>query len=451
MQSLANYSDAQEAEIERIGLTQHEEFLGSVNQLQNVRESTVTLTMEILQLNESIQQSTEKLAEQKQFLVDTRGIRNNINDASVALQESLKILHTVNYAHEQIREKKYYVALKALDDLQNEYLIPILQNKFSTQHRLAAMIQTSIPHSQKLISEAVMADLKTWLFRIRETSQLLGEVSFYNTELRRSRHKSRVEKDAYLSKFKLNSAVELVSDENVLNNDELQLDFTPLLECLHIHEALHQSEKFRNDYSDDRRSQRDLLVPRHISLEMNEENSLSSLLEGIAGFAIVEKATMRCVPGLRTTIDVDTLWESLCSSAIQLIKHELDSISDAEVLLKIKTIIALFIQTIESWGYSVERLDNFLLTLFSKYAELLKKKFSEDFQEIVQTDDYMPMTIDTAEEYEKVVNVSWFIQETPLEEMRLVFLACLLLSAGLMLTCDIPAFHVFCLSLRCIL
>ncbi|KAJ2895915.1 hypothetical protein MKZ38_006033 [Zalerion maritima] len=421
MQSLTNYSDDREADIERIGLTKHEEFLSSVTQLQSIRQGTVKLTTEILELNESIQTSTEKLAQQKQALVNTRAVRQNISEASSALHESLKILHAVNNAHELIRKKKYYAALKALDDLQNEYLVPILQNKFSTQHQLAAMIQRSIPTSKKMISEAVMADLKTWLYRVRETSQFLGEVAFYNTELRRVRQKNRVEEDPFLSKFKLNSAVELVFDESeefdVLDNDELQVDFTPLFECLHIHEALNQSEKFRNDYSDDRRSQRDLLIPRTVNLDLDAEQSLSSLLEGIAGFAIIEKATMRRVPNLRTTIDVDTLWESMCSSAIELTERALEEIVNAEELLKIKTIIALFIQTMERWGYSVERLDNFLLTLFEKYADLLKRRFSEDFQEIVQTDDYMPMTIENAGEYEKVMNVSWFVQDQPLEEL----------------------------------
>lgn len=84
-------------------------------------------------------------------------------------------------------------------------------------------------------------------------------------------------------------------------------------------------------------------------------------------------------------------------------------------------------------------LDSFLLTLFHKYAELLKRRFSDDFQEvcsaqwlitctsclanpvadqIVSTDDYMPMQIQSPEEYEKVVNVSWFTQDIPTTELR---------------------------------
>ncbi|KAJ0295679.1 hypothetical protein COL516b_012366 [Colletotrichum fioriniae] len=385
MQNLVRYAEDRESDIERIGLTKHEEFLGSVNQLQNVREGTVTLTAEILRLNQSIQASTEKLADQKQALVNTRAVRQNIADASDALKESLKILHAVNHAHDLIRTKKYYAALKSLEDLQNEHLIPTIQNKYATQHRLADVIQKSIPASQKIISEAVMTDLNTWLFRIRETSQFLGEVAFYHTELRRARQRERVERDSFLNNFRLNSSIELVFDESeefdVLDNEELRVDFTPLFECLHIHNALGQSEKFRAEYATTRRQQKDLLLPSTVNLVAEDESSLSSLLEGIAGFAIIEKATMRRVPNLRSAVDVDELWDSMCHTAITLTSQALNEVSNAEILLKIKGVIALFIQTMEGWGYSVSVLDNFLLTLFDKYAELLKRRFSEDFQE----------------------------------------------------------------------
>jgi len=39
---------------------------------------------------------------------------------------------------------------------------------------------------------------------------------------------------------------------------------------------------------------------------------------------------------------------------------------------------------------------------------------------IVSTDDYMPMTINTPEDYEKVLSVSWVIQEQSPEELKYV-------------------------------
>jgi hypothetical protein len=44
---------------------------------------------------------------------------------------------------------------------------------------------------------------------------------------------------------------------------------------------------------------------------------------------------------------VDELWDSMCQTAIGLISKALNDVDNAEVLLKIKGVIALFIQTME--------------------------------------------------------------------------------------------------------
>ncbi|KAL9099874.1 MAG: hypothetical protein Q9163_004680 [Psora crenata] len=416
LSSLTRYSVDREAQIERVCNSNHQKFVTSVNQLLHVRDGTVNLASEILSLNQSIQSGTEKLAEQKKALVDSRAVRQNIDEATQALRDCLEVLRLANHVHDLLAKKSHYSALRALDELQSVHLKEVMHFK------IADMIQKSVPATQKLIAEAVMTDLNTWLFRIRETSQFLGEVAFYHTEQRRNRQKDRSEESPYLNNFKLNSAIELVSDEadefDVLDNEDVQVDFTPLFECIHIHNALGQMDKFWADYAATRRQQKDLLLPPSITLLDAEGVTLNELLEGIAGFAIIEKATMEKAPELRSAVDVDELWDSMCQQGIFLISKALHEVTNAELLLKIKGVIALFIQTMDSWNYPVGALDAFLLQLFEKYAELLKRRFSDDFQEIVSTDDYMPMPINKLEEYDKVVNVSWYTPDKPREDIR---------------------------------
>lgn len=123
----------------------------------------------------------------------------------------------------------------------------------------------------------------------------------------------------------------------------------------------------------------------------------------------------------------------MCQSAIKLITSSLHTVENDELLLKIKGRVALFMLTMEvrcllriscedtnslqKWGYSVSAMNDLLLTLFSKYSELLKQRFSDDFLEIVQTDDYMPMPINSHEEYDKVVSVSWYTPEKTREQL----------------------------------
>lgn len=302
---MSRFAADKESEIESICNTNHQEFVSSVNSLLRIREGTVSLTAEILDLNQSIQTSTERLAEQKKALVESRGHRQNIDETSRAIQDCLEVLRLANQVHDLLAKKNHYAALRALEELQNVHL------KGVTQYKIAVMIHRSVPATQRAIAEAVMSDLNTWLYRIREMSQYLGEIALFHTDQRKTRHKQRAGDVPYLEHFNLNSAIELVSDEDeeydVLHNEDLQVDFTPLFECLHIHQSLGHMEKFRIEYATTRKEQKKLLLPSAITLVDEDGSTLPSLhnlLEEMAGFAIVERATMKKAPDLRSSVDV---------------------------------------------------------------------------------------------------------------------------------------------------
>lgn len=321
MFELGRFSDEREQEIERLCNSNHQDFVSSVNQLLTVRKGTVDLTEEILKLNQSIQVSTEKLVEQKKALVDSRDVRQNIDEATQALRLCLEVLGLANRVGDLLRSKKHYAALRTLDELQNVHLKEVMQ------YDVAEMIRKSVPAMQGMVKEAVMTDLNSWLYRIRESSVLLGQVAFDQTELRRRRQKERIEKSPYLRKFssmavdssrlkfpdigsfKLNSAIELVLDEreefDVLNNENVKIDFTPLFECLHIHEALGERDEFRVTYANVRRQQKELLMSGPLNFTNEDISGLNRLLEDIAGFAIVERATMRKTMSFRSAVDVN--------------------------------------------------------------------------------------------------------------------------------------------------
>ncbi|PVI07686.1 exocyst complex subunit Sec15-like protein [Periconia macrospinosa] len=418
IQAFDSFSKDREDEIEKICNANHQEFVSSVNSLLQVRQGTVDMTDEILALNASIQESIDKLAEQKKALVDSRGVRQNLNEANEALNACLEVLRLANQVYDLLKEKNYYAALRSLDELQTIHLRGI------SRYKIADWIDNNVPMVREQIRDAVKADLSSWLYRIRESSQFLGEVSFYYTHERRTRNQARIEADPRFAKAKLNSAIELVADEtdefDVLNNEEAgnETDFTPLFEAMHIYDTLGKREQFKAEYTSDRKDQCRLLVERRdLDLLDKECGDLSSLLESIAGFAIIEKATVAKTTNIRSQADVDELWDFMCKEAINLIIKSLPKVDNDELLLEIKGRVALFMLTMEKWGYSVSRMNDLLLTLFEKYAELLKARCSEDFQEIVATDDYMPMPINSIEEYDKVVTVSWYTPDKEREEL----------------------------------
>ena len=291
-----------EAEIERIGSRDHTEFIGSVEQLLRARQSGESLVSEIMGLHDSIRQSMAELVDQKQALMDSGAVRQNIEEASTALRACLDVLSLSNQVHQLLSKKNHYAALRALEELRNVHLREI------RRYKIADLIEKSIPATQQLISEAVQTDLNTWLFRIRESTQFLGEVAFYHTEMRRARLKKNIDLKLVRVNFRLNSPLVEISDEldefNVMINDELQISFTPLLECCHMHEQLGNLEVFRKTLAAQRRHQKEVMMPASVSLDDEEQLDLSSLLENICGFSIIERATIRKSEKLRSLGDV---------------------------------------------------------------------------------------------------------------------------------------------------
>lgn len=303
--SLDVLSAARDADIEHTCTRNHQEFVDSITRLEQGRKSCSDLANDILSLVQSYQQATDNLAAQKKNLVDSRSVRQNIDESQHALKACLDVLSLSNQVQDLVSRQNHYAALRALDDLQTA-----LDNTHANRYQIHDTIQASISFTQNMIAEAVMADLNTWLYRIRDVSQLIGEVAFFSTEQRRTRQRERAEKNPLLGRPLLNSPVELVADEtddfDLLNNDDadIHVDFTPLFECLHIHDSLGQTERFRADYATTRRRQKELLVPSALNLQDEELSELHSLLEGIAGFAIIERATMARTEYLRTTTEV---------------------------------------------------------------------------------------------------------------------------------------------------
>ena len=417
--ALDKVSVDRDRDIEHMCTSNHGEFVNSVNKLDKAREDCSSLGTEILNVVQDYQNSTDNLAAQKKNLVDSKAVRQNINESSEALKEGLEVLQLANQVHELVAKQNHYAALRALDELQN-----LLRVRESSRYKIGELIEKSIPATQKMIAEAVMNDLNNWLYHIRDVSQFIGEVAFFHTEQRRSRQKERAQEDPNLARFKVNSPVELVADEmeeyDVLKDEDadLNVDFAPLFEAIHIHEALGQLDRFRSEYAVTRRRQKDLIVPLSLRINDDEASELKTLLESIAGFAIVERATIKKTENLRASVDVDELWDSMSQSAISLMSGAMAAIEDADTLLRVTGVISLFVQTMETLQFHSSGLNTFLMSLFEKYVHLLKRRCADDFHEILTTDDYMPMSMDDEGEYDKIMDVVWYQPETNRSELQ---------------------------------
>ncbi|GAA6041621.1 hypothetical protein JCM8097_007771 [Rhodosporidiobolus ruineniae] len=405
LRALKAFVKDKENEIEAVCARNYQDFVGSVSALLRVRQGTVSLKHRVVELNDEVQKSGGGVADKKKALLEARRVGQNIDEAIDTLQACLRVLDVASKVSSLITNAKYYAALRHLEDLQTTHLKPVLHYPF------AALMLGSIPDARGHIREEVTRALKAWMYEAREASRDVGKGALEAMEMRGRRWNARRRKEPSMALSKINGPVELGVSErheyNVLDNEAVKIDFKPLYTCIHIYDALDAREELQLSYQADRRAQAGLLLSTTSTTTPYSLPALSTLLEEIVGFFLIESHVLRTTNSFRSEQDVEDLWDGMCERVVRIVDEGLAGCEDPEVFLGTKLKVLTFVQTLEGYGYSVNQLNTLLLTLFERYSQLLQRKFSGDFEQIVLDDDHQPMVVNDAEEFEKVVSVSW--------------------------------------------
>ncbi|SYW85213.1 related to secretory pathway protein (exocyst complex protein Sec15) [Ustilago bromivora] len=408
LRHLKSFVSAKDSEIEAICNNNHSEFVAAVDKLLKVRSGTVTLKHRIGELNEDVQAGGSSLGNKKKQLLETQRTGANVEEAIEAMRGCLRVLDLAGRVEGLIGEKKFFAALRSLEELE-ERLRGVMGYEF------AKHMMEGIPQMRNQVKMGVTKEMKEWLYEVREKSRTVGQLALEAMESRQKRWRVKAQRDPLLRLAKVNSAIELVVNErteyNFVDNEKVKVDFRPLYQCIHIHDALDAREELQASYQDDRRAQANLLLNQGISFTNTGGGGggggFPALLEEMVGFFIVEHDVISTTPSsFRSESEVDDLWETMCTRLVELVSLSLRDCKDTRIYVSAKTSIQLFIQTLETHGFPVTKLNALLLTLFERYAHLLRDRFSQDFQRAMQDTQHQPMVVSTREELNKVLGVS---------------------------------------------
>ncbi|KAJ8093400.1 Rab GTPase-binding exocyst subunit S15 [Marasmius tenuissimus] len=308
----------------------------------------------IATLDASVSQLGRGLVEKKRNLLQNKKTAANLDEAIDTLQACLRVLDVVHRVGEMIREGKYWSALRSLDDVQNLSQTSLSHTLFY-QHLLS-----SLPSLRTQIKNAVTAEMKQWLLEIRNNSGNVGQLSLGAMDARTRRWRARREKDPLLRMSRVGSAVELVTYEktelNVLDNDQLRIDFKPLYQCIHIYTALESLAELQKSYQADRKAQSDLILPAPLPL-----SSLQSITEQFSGFFTVETHVLETTGSFRSEREVEELWDRVVSRLTTSISSALRTETDADSFLRVKECLIGFIMSLESPLYPTNSLHSFII------------------------------------------------------------------------------------------
>lgn len=146
-------------------------FVDCIHELLQVRPQAQRLRKEIVSINHDLMKSSENVQRKADELIRYRRILCNAEDAMGHLSQCLPVLEMYAKLVTQMEEKKYYPALKTLEQLEQNFLPRV------SKYRFAQTMCVKIPMMRDEIKEASMSDLKDFLENVRKMSIKIGEVA----------------------------------------------------------------------------------------------------------------------------------------------------------------------------------------------------------------------------------------------------------------------------------
>ncbi|KAK7872474.1 hypothetical protein R5R35_014267 [Gryllus longicercus] len=392
-------------DIERMCNFHYQGFIDSIRELLQVRSQAKRLNSEVVQLDEDLQESVSSVLLKGEELVQARKVESNIASAIENLSLCLPVLTTYAKLQRQMKEKRYYPALKTLEQLEHLYLPRVANYRFSHQ------MKENIPKLRENIKEASMSDLKDFLENIRKFSPKIGEVAMRHTAeqlgsdpsvVGRKKRQAPPPPNPFTGEVDYEAPAESTYDaEEDLSAQDL-IDFSPVYRCLHIYTVLGSRETFETYYRKQRKKQARLVLQPPTNMHETIAG-YRAYIHGIVGFFVVEDHVLNTGNGLVNRTYLDEVWNMALSKIVNALRTHSAYCTDAALMLKIKNLIMLFNTTLRNYGYSVNQLFDLLHEIRDHYNEVLMQRWVQVFREILDEESFLPIQVTSQAEYDHVV------------------------------------------------
>ncbi|KAG8716234.1 hypothetical protein FRC11_006628 [Ceratobasidium sp. 423] len=334
--------ESKDADIEKICGDNYQDFAGSVSTLLTVRTYTVNLRDRINSLDQEVSQVGHGLASKKKALLKSKRTAGNLDEAIGTLQSCLRVLDMVNKVGDMIRERKYWSALRTLEEIRSLPFSSISQTPF-LDHILA-----SLPSLRAQIKGAVTSEHNSWLLTVREVTGEVGELALAAVEERSRRWRTRREREG--------------------------LAYT-------------------------NRAQSSLILTGNPATAAN----LLPLLQQLIGFFVIESHVLRTTSGrgFRTQHDVDELWDGVMERLVETLRSGMDISLTSDQLIRAVEHLTAFQSALEEYGYDTSPINGLTSLMFEKYTAILDGDYKAQFIEAVNGDDSIPMDVSNQEDSQK--------------------------------------------------
>uniref|UniRef100_A0A3P9DUG3 Exocyst complex component n=1 Tax=Maylandia zebra TaxID=106582 RepID=A0A3P9DUG3_9CICH len=402
-------------EIEKMCNFHHQGFVDAITELLKVRADAEKLMGQVTDTNRRLQDAGREVTAQTEEVIRCRVQQRNMATTVEKLQLCIPVLEMYSKLKEQLESKRYYAALKTMEQLEKVYIPRV------SQYRFCQIMAENLPRLREEIKDISMSDLKDFLESIRKHSDKVGETAMRQAQQHRT-FNSAVAKQASMGHYikpvySLNERTHAhtpngllmdddtgddEADEEILTAQDL-VDFSPVYRCLHIYTVLGDRETFENYYRKQRKKQARLVLQPQANMHETVEG-YRRYFNQIVGFFVVEDHILHATQGLVTRAYTDELWNMALSKIIAVLRTHSSYCDDPDLVLELKNLIVIFADTLQGFGFPVNRLFDLLFEVRDQYNETLLKKWALVFREIFELDNYSPIPVETEEEYKLVVS-----------------------------------------------
>ncbi|KAM7366535.1 hypothetical protein PAMP_015969 [Pampus punctatissimus] len=403
-------------EIEKMCNHHFQGFVDSITELLKVRGEAQKLKSQVIETNKCLQDDGKELMTTMEELQQCRVQQRNIATTIDKLTHCLPVLEMYSRLQEQMRAKRYYPALRTLEQLEHTCLPK------AGQYRFCSIMAENIPKLRTQIRDTAMTQLRDFLESIRKHSDKIGETAIKQAQLQRSLDSSvSIQPRAVIGRRPRREVVAAAQsngqggspvseqDSGILDvedeeeDDEVPgaqdlVDFSPVYRCLHIYTVLGLRDVFENYYRKQRRKQARLVLQPHSNMHETLEG-YRRYFNQIVGFFVVEDHVLHTTQGLVNRAYVEELWELALSKIVAALRTHSSYCDDPDLVLDLKNLIVLFADTLQGYGFPVSQLFDMLLEMREQYGEILLKKWNITFRQVLDQDNYSPIPVSTEQEY----------------------------------------------------
>ncbi|PAV62595.1 hypothetical protein WR25_26425 isoform B [Diploscapter pachys] len=398
--------------IQKTCAAQYQDFVDSMKELMRLKERCKDIKEEVIEIDEQVQQASANVAHRTKEIVKYRKLMKNATIAIDQITTCLPVLENYAKLQELMEMKKYYQALKVLEELEHTHLALV------EKYRFTQLLAKSMAPVRKEIKDKAYSEFKDFLENVKKVAGRTAEQHSFgvNEAERAKRIQEEAMKNAADMEITVNEDGSIVKKGNTKRNrrsmtngfdeDETMsaqdiIDYTPVHRCCQIFNVLGAKEEFEQYYRQQRSEQCQIVIEK--SSKMIQLRHYIEYLDEIIGFFVVEDVIMQTEPTLVTAAHRDQLWEMALKKIIHVMETGFGSNTSIEDMLRMKKVVLLFALTMKSYGYSVGPLYTLLQTFRDGYNEILMSEYCAQFEDDLAKDNYTPITVENEEQFRAVL------------------------------------------------